>query len=94
MSVPLMPSNSLVLAASLAVLLLFPAGALLAQEDASGAAPRPSTQPFRPVVDGHHVQPRRQDMCRLLHRSLDCQTANTDTLDDDLLRETLRRSAR
>ena len=95
MSRPLIPGNSLVLAAGVAIILLFPAGQLLAQENASGAAASgPSTLPFRPVVDGRHVQPRRRDMCRLLHRSFDCQRANTDTLDDDLLSEILRRSAR
>jgi len=94
MSRPLIPGNSLVLAAGVAIVLLFPAGPLLAQGNASGAASGPSLLPFRSVVDGHHVQPRRQDMCRLLHRSLDCQRANTDTLDDDLLSGILRRSAR
>jgi hypothetical protein len=94
MSVPLKPRNSLMLAAGLATILLFPAGPLLAQGDASGPASGPSTLPFHPVVDGHHVQPRRQDMCRLLHRPFDCQMANIDALDDDLLIEILRRSAR
>jgi hypothetical protein len=91
---PLIPGKSLVLAAAVAIILLLPAGPLLAQENASGAASGPTTLPFRPVVDGHHVQPRRRDMCRLLHRSFDCQPENTDTLDDDLLSEILRRSAR
>jgi hypothetical protein len=94
MSRPLIPGNSLMLAAGVAIILLFPAGPLLAQGNASGAASGPSFLPFRPVVAGHHVQPRRQDICRLLHRSLDCQRANTDALDDDLLSEILRRSAR
>ena len=94
MSVPLKSSNTLVLAGALAIGLLLPGGPLLAQKDASDTAPRPSPRPFHPVVDGRRMQPRRQDICRLLHHSLDCQKANTDALDDDLLRDILRRSER
>ena len=94
MSVLLKRGNSLVLAAGLATILLFPAAPLLAQGRASDPASGPSTQPFHPVVAGHHVQPRRQDMCRLLRRPFDCQTANMNALDDDLLGEILRRSSR
>jgi hypothetical protein len=94
MGMPLKSSNTLVLAGALAIGLLLPTGALVAQEDAPDTASRPSTLPFRPVVEGHHVQPRRHDMCELLHRSSECQKANTDALDDALLSEILRRSAR
>lgn len=47
---------------------------------------------LRPIVDGHHVQPRRDDMCPLLHRSSDCQDDNANGVDDDLLQEILSRS--
>lgn len=47
---------------------------------------------LRPIVNGHHVQPHRMEMCRLLHRLVDCQNGNTGAVDDDLLGEILRRA--
>jgi hypothetical protein len=81
--------------ALVALLQLWPPS-LLAQEAPSAsrepvlAAGAPSRTHLRPIVDGHRVQPRRDDMCRLLHRSSDCQDANG--VNDDLLQEILGRS--
>jgi hypothetical protein len=47
----------------------------------------------RPIVDGHHVQPRRDDLCGLLPASLDCRGGDADAVDSDLFREILRRAA-
>ena len=48
---------------------------------------------LRPIVDGHHVQPRRDDVCDLLPTSSDCGGGNADRVESDLLREILRRAA-
>ncbi len=83
---------------ALVALLLLWATPLLAREAASAsresapAASAPTRMHLRPIVDGHHVQPRRDDMCPLLHRSSDCQDDNANGVDDDLLQEILSRS--
>lgn len=46
------------------------------------------------IVDGHRVQPRRDDMCGLLHRSSDCREGSADGVDSDLLQEVLRNAGR
>ena len=48
---------------------------------------------LRPIVDGHHVQPRRDDVCDLLPTASDCRGGNADGVDSDLFREILRRAA-
>jgi hypothetical protein len=45
---------------------------------------------LRPIVDGHHVQPRREDVCGLLPTSSDCRGGNTDGVDSDLFHDILR----
>lgn len=79
----------MVLAGALALLLLLDASAALAQVHAPDAG---SVLPFRPVVNGRHVQPRRDDMCRLLNDPADCQKADPTARGDDLFREILGRS--
>jgi hypothetical protein len=72
--------------------------ARLALREAQAAAtrqPAPNSgtsarERLRPIVDGRHVQPRRDDVCGLSHRSLDCHAANA--ADDHLFREILRRA--
>lgn len=82
-------TSIMVLAGALALSLLLDAGAALAQGHAPDAG---SATPFRPVVNGRHVQPRRYDMCRLLHDPADCQKADRNAGGDDLSREILGRS--
>jgi len=82
-------TNTTALAGALALLLLLHAGAALAEGDAPGAG---SALPFRPVINGRHVQPRRYDMCRLLHDATDCHKAGANERGDDLVREILGRS--
>lgn len=86
---PSRTTNTTVLAGALALLLLLDASAALAQGHAPDAG---STLPFRPVVNGRHVQPRRHDMCRLLHDPADCQKADRNARGDDLFDEILGRS--
>lgn len=86
---PSLSTNTMVLAGALALLLFLRAGAALAQGHAPDAG---SALPFRPVVNGRHVQPRRYDLCRLLHHPTDCQKADTDARGDDLFREILGRA--
>ena len=57
---------------------------------ASGTSTR---ERLRPIVDGHHVQPRRDDVCDLLPTSSDCRGGNVGGVDSDLFREILRRAA-
>ena len=57
---------------------------------ASGTSTR---ERLRPIVDGHHVQPRGDDVCDRLPASSDCRGSNADEVDGDLLREILRRAA-
>ena len=101
MSLRVGPCQTLWLAAALAVALPLQATPLLAQ----GSAPAsPSCLPIRPadasrqcrsraIVNGHHVQPRRRDVCLLLHRVADCRDGKVDAIDEELLREIFRDSA-
>jgi hypothetical protein len=57
---------------------------------ASGTSTR---ERLRPIVDGHHIHPRRDDVCDLLPASSDCWGGNADGVDSDLFREILRRAA-
>ena len=57
------------------------------------AAGTSTREHLRPIVDGHHVQPRRDDVCDLLPTSSDCRGGNADGVDSDLFREILRRAA-
>ena len=57
---------------------------------AAGTSPRERS---RPIVDGHHVQPRRDDVCGLLPASSNCRGGDEDAVDSDLFREILRRAA-
>ena len=62
--------------------------------ESAPAVSTPNREHVRPIVDGHHVQPRRDEMCSLSHRSSDCVGAAVRMgLDKDLLQEILRRAA-
>ena len=80
------------LVGALVALLQLWATPLLAREAASASREPTQAASARPIVNGHRVQPRRDDMCRLLHRSSDCRDDNANGVDDDLLREILSRS--
>lgn len=67
--------------------------ALSSRESALALSAQTREHP-RPIVDGHHVQPRRDDVCALLHRSPDCRKASANGVDNDLLQEILRNAAR
>lgn len=88
MTRPSLSTKTMVLAGAL-VLLLFPASAAMAQGYGPDAG---SALPFRPVINGRHVQPRRYDMCRLLHDPADCQKPDRHGRADDLFGEILGRS--
>jgi hypothetical protein len=69
-----------------------------AQRAPTSREPAPETgmstrERSRPIVDGHHVQPYRDDLCGLLPASLDCRAGNADAVDSDLFREILIRAA-
>jgi hypothetical protein len=93
------PNKASWLIGALVALLQLWATPLLAREAASAsrepapAASAPTRMPLRPIVDGHRVQPRRDDICNLLHRLSDCRDGNANGVDDDLLQEVLRHSA-
>jgi hypothetical protein len=89
-ALPRLSTNKMALAGALVLPLLLCAGAASAQGLASDAG---SALPFSPVVNGRHVQPRRHDMCRLLHDPTDCQKADRNAPGDDLFRDILGRSA-
>ena len=86
------------LAALVAALMLEPGSPRAAEaplEPAAAPPPQAGTTAegrTRAVVDGHRLQPRREDICRRLPRSPECRAANATAADDDLLREILRRS--
>jgi len=61
--------------------------------ESAAAASTATQERSRPIVDGHHVQPRRDDVCGLLPASLDCRGGDADAVDSDLFREILRRAA-
>jgi hypothetical protein len=60
--------------------------------ESAPASSASSRERLRPIVDGHHVQPRHDDVCDPLPAS-DCRRGNADGVDSDLLREILRRAA-
>ena len=66
----------------------------LSSSEAAAAVSAQAREHPRPIVDGHRVQPRRDDMCGLLHRSSDCREGSADGVDNDLLQEILRNAAR
>jgi hypothetical protein len=57
------------------------------------AVSTPTRDHSRPIVDGHHVQPRRDDMCSLSQHSSDCRGGTANGVDNDLLQQILRRAA-
>ena len=93
------PNKASWLVGALVGLLQLWATPLLAREAASAsresapAASTPTRGHLRPIVNGRRMQPRRDDMCSLLHRSSDCRDGNANGVDDDLLREILSRAA-
>jgi len=61
--------------------------------ESAAAASTATQERSRPIVDGHHVQPRRDDVCGRLPASSDCRGGDADAVDNDLYREILRRAA-
>jgi hypothetical protein len=57
------------------------------------AVSTPTRDHSRPIVDGHHVQPRRDNMCSLSQHSSDCRGGTANGVNNDLLQEILRRAA-
>jgi hypothetical protein len=64
-----------------------------ASREAAPAVSAPTRDHSRPIVDGHHVQPRRDDMCSLSQHSSDCRGGTANGVDNDLLQQILRRAA-
>jgi hypothetical protein len=61
--------------------------------ESAAAAGTATRERSRPIVDGQHVQPRRDDVCGRLPASSDCRGGDAHAVDNDLYREILRRAA-
>jgi hypothetical protein len=88
------PSNAFRILGAVALSLHVQASPLFGKEaltPAVSGSPHSAVR-LRSIVNGHHVQPHRPEMCRLLHRFADCRNGNANAVDDDLLGEILRRA--
>jgi hypothetical protein len=93
--VPEYQRNTAWLLALLALPQLSPPSALAATAACATTQPiaAATQRRLQPIINGRHVQPRREEICTLLPRGSDCRARDAEMADDELLRDILRRSA-